>query len=111
MNVRSTTLALSVEYGMIDDMLYPTRIKGKDYSKEEETRVIIQSQRPEIAEFVKANRDLYRMHCIWIQTLWSKLCSKRKCGNEEIKTFSTEIAIYRLDCFEQYIHVQNIWDR
>lgn len=34
-----------------------TRIKGKDYSKEEETRVIIQSQLPEITEFVKKNRD------------------------------------------------------
>lgn len=35
-----------------------TRIKGKDYSKEEETRVIIQSQLPEITEFVKDNRDI-----------------------------------------------------
>lgn len=35
-----------------------TRIKDKEYHKEEETRVIIQSQRPEIAEFVKANRDI-----------------------------------------------------
>lgn len=34
-----------------------TRIKGKDYSKEEETRVIIQSQLPVITEFVKNNRD------------------------------------------------------
>lgn len=32
-----------------------TRIKGKDYSKEEETRVIIQSQLPVITEFVKDN--------------------------------------------------------
>ena len=35
-----------------------TRIKDKEYHKEEETRVIIQSQRPVIAEFVKANRDI-----------------------------------------------------
>lgn len=35
-----------------------TRIKGKGYRKEEETRVIVQSQLPEIAEFVKANRDI-----------------------------------------------------
>ena len=35
-----------------------TRIKGKDYSKEEETRVIIQSQLPVIAEFVKDNRNI-----------------------------------------------------
>lgn len=35
-----------------------TRIKDKEYSKEEETRVIIQSLRPEMAEFVKANRDI-----------------------------------------------------
>lgn len=33
-----------------------TRIKGKDYCKEEETRVIIQLQLPEITEFVKDNQ-------------------------------------------------------
>ena len=35
-----------------------TRIKGKDYCKEEEARVIIQSQLPEISGFVKDNRDI-----------------------------------------------------
>lgn len=35
-----------------------TRIKGKDFCKEEETRVIIQSQLPVITEFVKDNRDI-----------------------------------------------------
>lgn len=35
-----------------------TRIKGKDYCKEEETRVIIQSQLPVITEFIKDNRDI-----------------------------------------------------
>lgn len=35
-----------------------TRIKGKGYCKEEETRVIVQSQLLEIAEFVKANSDI-----------------------------------------------------
>ena len=37
-----------------------TRIKGKDYFKEEETRVIIQSQLPIIAEFVKDNQDIIK---------------------------------------------------
>lgn len=35
-----------------------TRVKDKEYHKEEETRVIIQSQRSEIAQLVKANRDI-----------------------------------------------------
>lgn len=35
-----------------------TRVKDKEYYKEEETRVIIQSQRSEIAQLVKANRDI-----------------------------------------------------
>lgn len=34
------------------------RIKGKGYRKEEETRVIVQSQLPIATEFVKANRDI-----------------------------------------------------
>lgn len=39
-------------------MFVATRIKGMDYDKEEETRVIIQSQLPVITEFVKKNRGI-----------------------------------------------------
>ena len=35
-----------------------TRIKGKDYCKEEETRVIVQSQLPIVSDYLKANRDI-----------------------------------------------------
>lgn len=38
--------------------LTASRIKGKEFSKEEETRIIISSQTPVVAEYVKTNRDV-----------------------------------------------------
>ena len=75
-----------------------TRIKSEMYHWEEETRVIIQTQRPEVADFVKHNCGLVQNVLHMNPDALVQAIQQERRDNEMVKPSFSESAIYPSVC-------------